>query len=231
VKAPRLGTRLAAWGGIVVAGLTLTLTGQGAAWAGTTSGSGSVASGNQLVLPVSVPIDLCGNVVAALGLGRAECTGGAAVASGAPGAGTRTGKVEQAAPTPGAQRTGTSGTGGLLSGNQVSVPITIPITVCGNAAAAVGTATASCQSAPAGHASPPVRHTSPVRRKPRPRRVVQAAVVHHPRVIYHEASLAAGILPITGLNLAGMTAVAGILLTAGAGALLGARRKRQPGRR
>jgi LPXTG-motif cell wall-anchored protein len=229
MTAPRLGMRLAALGGIVVAGLSLTLTGQSAAWAGTTSGNGSVGSGNQLVLPVSVPIDLCGNVVAALGLGRAECTGGAAVASGAPGAGTRGGKIEQAAPNPGAQRTGTSGTGGLLSGNQISVPITIPITVCGNAAAVAGGAEATCQSAPMGHASPPVRHTPPARHKPRPRRVVQKAVIHHPRVVHHEVSLAAGILPITGVNLAGMTAAAGIMLIAGAGAVLGAR-KRRPSR-
>jgi hypothetical protein len=42
--------------------------------------------------------------------------------------------------------------------------------------------------------------------------------------------MAPGILPITGFNLAGMTAIAGGLLLAGGGALLGARAAGQRGR-
>lgn len=221
MRAASLGLRLTAWSGIVVAGLALALTGQGAAQASTTTGNGSVGSGNQLVLPISVPIDLCGNVIAALGLGRAQCTGGAAVASGAPSdtaGSTGTGRIEQAAPRS-AGSTGTSGTGGVLSGNQISVPITIPVTVCGNAVALLGTATASCQSAPQRSSSPPPRHSKPpVRTKARP--VMQLAPVRHT-----EVAAAPGILPITGVNLAGMTAVGVILLTAGAGTLLVARRR------
>jgi ChpA-C len=223
VRAASLGLRLTAWSGIVVAGLALALTGQGAAQAstvGTTTGNGSVGSGNQLVLPISVPIDLCGNVIAALGLGRAQCTGGAAVASGAPSStasSTGTGKVEQAAPQ-NTGSTGTSGTGGVLSGNQISVPITIPVTVCGNAAALLGTATASCQSA---RSTPPPCHCKPpVRRKPRP--IMQSA---RPPAIHPEVASATGILPITGVNLAGMAAGGVILLTGGAGTLLVARRR------
>jgi hypothetical protein len=233
VKVSRLGLRVSALGGIVVAGMALALTGQGAAQAdtaaqaGTTSGNGSVGSGNQLVLPVSVPIDLCGNVVAALGLGRAECTGGAAVAGGAGSGGTAggsadspgLGKVEQAAPTAqNAGASGTSGTGGLLSGNEISVPVTVPVTVCGNAAAVLGEATASCQSP-----RPSTPRKSPV--PPQPRHVMQSAPTRHPKVIHPETASVAGILPITGVNLAGMTAGAAVFLTVGAGTLLGARRR------
>jgi hypothetical protein len=221
VRAASLGLRLTAWSGIVVAGLALALTGQGAAQASTTTGNGSVGSGNQLVLPVSIPIDLCGNVLAALGLGHAQCTGGA-VASGAPSGAagsTGTGRVEQAAPQ-NTGSTGTSGTGGVLSGNQIVVPITIPVTVCGNAAALLGTATASCQAAPQRATSPPSRrcHCGPHRTKMHP--VMHAAPVRRPQM-----ASATGILPITGLNLAGMAAGGVILLTAGAGTLLVARRR------
>jgi hypothetical protein len=47
-----------------------------------TSGNGSVASGNQVSAPVSVPVDICGNSVAVLGVAGAACNGGAAVGGG-----------------------------------------------------------------------------------------------------------------------------------------------------
>ncbi|GAA5082845.1 hypothetical protein HNP84_010088 [Thermocatellispora tengchongensis] len=39
----------------------------------------------------------------------------------------------------------TSGIGGVLSGNQVVVPIVAPINVCGNAVAVIGGAIAGCK--------------------------------------------------------------------------------------
>src|SRR5699024_12408598 len=39
-----------------------------------TDGSGGVASGNQIVVPVDAAVDLCGNSLAALGTSSAECT-------------------------------------------------------------------------------------------------------------------------------------------------------------
>jgi small secreted domain DUF320 len=40
-----------------------------------TNGAGGVASGNQVVAPVSIPVVACGNAVAVVGLGRAGCRG------------------------------------------------------------------------------------------------------------------------------------------------------------
>jgi hypothetical protein len=242
--------RLAASCGIAVAGLALALNGQGAAQAatatqamtvaqaatagtvgpaGTTSGNGSVGSGNQLILPITVPIDICGNVVAALGLGQAQCTGGSTVASGAQGKGT--GRTDQAAMSgwSGTQMAGsqaaarTSGNGGVLSGNQILVPVTVPVTVCGVAVAVLGTASGNCQSTPC-HCHRASHLAS--RPKPQPTHVRQSAPAPHPEAAIHpEAIPEAGILPITGVNLAGMTGGAVILLAAGGGTLLAARRR------
>ncbi|MCP2342878.1 chaplin family protein [Actinomadura rupiterrae] len=44
-----------------------------------TSGAGGVLSGNQVVAPISIPIDVCGNAVAVLGIAGAGCKGGANV--------------------------------------------------------------------------------------------------------------------------------------------------------
>jgi hypothetical protein len=82
----------------------------------TTSGNGSVASGNQVIIPINIPIDVCGNALALLGASTATCNGGASV-TGASGTGW--------------QRT--SGTGSVLSGNQVTAPIKAPVDLCGNA--------------------------------------------------------------------------------------------------
>lgn len=48
----------------------------------------------------------------------------------------------------------TSGRNGVLSGNQVFAPISIPVNVCGNAIAILGTAIAGCK----GGASVHVHH-------------------------------------------------------------------------
>ncbi|MEV0619670.1 chaplin family protein [Nonomuraea sp. NPDC050404] len=52
-----------------------------AAYADVTSGNGSVLGGNQLHLPVSVPVNVCGNAVAVIGGATAGCKGGAGVHS------------------------------------------------------------------------------------------------------------------------------------------------------
>jgi hypothetical protein len=44
-----------------------------------TSGNGSILGGNQIFAPISIPIDVCGNAVAILGIANAGCKGGAAV--------------------------------------------------------------------------------------------------------------------------------------------------------
>jgi len=44
-----------------------------------TSGEGGVLSGNQIFAPISIPIDICGNAIAVLGIANAGCKGGASV--------------------------------------------------------------------------------------------------------------------------------------------------------
>ncbi|GAA3696612.1 hypothetical protein GCM10022224_072930 [Nonomuraea antimicrobica] len=39
----------------------------------------------------------------------------------------------------------TNGTGGVISGNQLHIPIVAPINVCGNAVAVIGVAVAGCK--------------------------------------------------------------------------------------
>jgi hypothetical protein len=93
----------------------------------TTSGSGSVGSGNQVSIPITIPIDVCGNAAALLGVSTAACQGGATVA--------------ESGSTGWPSTMHTSGIGSVLSGNQATAPVTAPVTVCGNA---VGNATAHC---------------------------------------------------------------------------------------
>jgi hypothetical protein len=47
-----------------------------------TSGDGGVLSGNQIIAPISIPVDVCGNAVAILGIAGAGCEGGASVGGG-----------------------------------------------------------------------------------------------------------------------------------------------------
>ncbi|MFG2087934.1 MULTISPECIES: chaplin family protein [unclassified Spirillospora] len=44
-----------------------------------TSGNGSILGGNQIIAPISVPVNVCGNAVAVIGLASAQCKGGASV--------------------------------------------------------------------------------------------------------------------------------------------------------
>ncbi|MCW2886232.1 MAG: hypothetical protein QOE54_2183 [Streptosporangiaceae bacterium] len=46
---------------------------------GGTSGNHGVLSGNQVVVPIAIPINVCGNAVAIIGIAGAGCKGGASV--------------------------------------------------------------------------------------------------------------------------------------------------------
>jgi hypothetical protein len=92
-----------------------------------TSGTHGIASGNQVNAPISVPVNVCGNAVGVLGHADAGCTGGAKVTD----RGT------------GGQTVG--GSHGVIAGNQVNAPISIPVDVCGNAVAIAGDAVAGCE--------------------------------------------------------------------------------------
>lgn len=44
-----------------------------------TSGDGSILGGNQVFIPINVPVNVCGNAIAVLGIAGAGCQGGASV--------------------------------------------------------------------------------------------------------------------------------------------------------
>ncbi|WP_285578291.1 chaplin family protein [Actinoallomurus iriomotensis] len=48
-----------------------------------TSGDGSILGGNQVNVPISIPVNVCGNAIAVIGGARAGCRGGASVGYGA----------------------------------------------------------------------------------------------------------------------------------------------------
>ncbi|MEV4010659.1 chaplin family protein [Nonomuraea angiospora] len=62
---------------MVVTGAVAMLSLAAPAHADTTSGNGSVLGGNQLHLPIAIPINVCGNAVAVIGAAFAGCQGGA----------------------------------------------------------------------------------------------------------------------------------------------------------
>ncbi|TMR99094.1 chaplin family protein [Nonomuraea basaltis] len=112
-----------------------------------TDGRFAAGSGNQVVAPVAIPIDVCGNAV---GNASAGCRGGATVDN--PG-GHGTG-----AGAPGGNHT--SGQAGVLSGNQAVAPIAAPVSICGNAAALVGQAFAGCKGGASAKRGAGGNHTS-----------------------------------------------------------------------
>src|SRR6266542_988772 len=101
-----------------------------AAGSQTTSGSHSIAGGNQVNAPVNAPVTVCGNALSVAGRAESSCAPGGAPASGAA-AGSQT----------------TSGSHSIAGGNQVSAPVSVPVTVCGNAAAVLGRAMGGCEPA------------------------------------------------------------------------------------
>ncbi|MDT5036869.1 MAG: hypothetical protein QOE03_2054, partial [Micromonosporaceae bacterium] len=104
----------------------------GAGGGGVTSkDNDGVLNGTQIVAPIQVPIDACGNAVALLGNAEAGCVGGA------------TAKLHSA--PGGSGGVVSKGNDGVLNGTQVVVPVQIPVNVCGNAVGLLGNAVAGCK--------------------------------------------------------------------------------------
>ncbi|TMR12161.1 DUF320 domain-containing protein [Nonomuraea turkmeniaca] len=110
-------------------GATVRNQGKGGAGGNRTSGKGSVLGGNQVVAPISAPLNACGNAVAIFGDATAGCKGGANVHNTGTGAGGNR----------------TSGDGSVLGGNQVVAPISAPVNICGNSVAVFGRAFSGCK--------------------------------------------------------------------------------------
>ncbi|WP_062215292.1 chaplin [Streptomyces sp. NBRC 109706] len=99
----------------------------GAAWAdseaeGGAANSPGVVSGNSVQAPIHVPVNVCGNTVNVVGLLN-PAFGNTCVNAG--GGGTGAGGSASNSP-------------GFVSGNQVQVPVEVPVNACGNGVSVVG---------------------------------------------------------------------------------------------
>ncbi|MBB4917312.1 chaplin family protein [Streptosporangium saharense] len=106
-------------------------TGRPGAGGNRTDGTSSVLGGNQVVAPVTAPVNVCGTAIAAVGNAAAGCVGGSSINGFGPGRG--------------AGGNTTSGRSSVLGGNQAVAPVTAPVNVCGTAVAAVGNAFGACR--------------------------------------------------------------------------------------
>ncbi|WP_169806774.1 chaplin family protein [Actinomadura macra] len=100
-----------------------------------TSGNFSILGGNQVYAPISIPVEVSGNAIAVLGLAQASSHGGASVKNHRHGGGGGGGG--------GGMKT--SGMFSIGGGNQIYLPISVPIDICGNAVAVLGLAKAQCK--------------------------------------------------------------------------------------
>ncbi|MEU6888539.1 chaplin [Streptomyces viridosporus] len=104
---------------------------------GAAVGSPGVVSGNTLQLPVHAPLNVCGNTVNVVGLlnpaaGNTCADEDADQRAGAPG------------PAGGATAgSGAQGSPGVVSGNQVQLPVDLPVNVSGNSVNVVGVGNAA----------------------------------------------------------------------------------------
>ncbi|MES9808982.1 chaplin [Streptomyces cinereoruber] len=97
---------------------------------GTASNSPGVASGNSVQVPVHVPVNACGNTVSVVGLLNPAMGNTCANVSDSGKPGT---------PGGGSSAEGhTSGSPGVGSGNNVQVPVDVPVNVCGNSVSVIG---------------------------------------------------------------------------------------------
>jgi ChpA-C len=125
--------------------------GAGAAAAGSASDSPGALSGNLISVPISAPVNACGDSVNVVGIGNPAShnacadTGGTGASSGG----------------------SAHGSPGLGSGNLITVPISAPINACGDSVSLLGIGNAaagdSCgtPSAPPTHPAPPPSHPAP----------------------------------------------------------------------
>lgn len=125
-----------------------------------------IGNGTQLLAPIQVPVNVCGNAVAVLGHARAGCEGGAEAGpppqkpyqpkpkprydddkkqyESTPAAATA--PAEVVAVSSGDDPTLTStGHVGVLNGTQALIPVQLPINICGNAIGVLGVAQAGCE--------------------------------------------------------------------------------------
>jgi hypothetical protein len=105
----------------------------GATADGAAVGSPGLISGNAVQLPVHVPVNVCGNTVDVVGL--LNPASGNACANGG---GADTGTGTSAASGGAAAHGGAKDSPGVLSGNDIQLPVHVPVNVSGNSVNVIG---------------------------------------------------------------------------------------------
>jgi hypothetical protein len=203
--------------------------------AGTANGGASnspgVGSGNLLQIPVSIPVNVCGNSISGVGVGDSasdnHCSNGGSGSAGGVG-GTANG--------------GSSNSPGVGSGNTVQVPVSAPVNVCGNDVSVVGlldsatgntcsnggsaptspghpTPPCGCHPTPPIHTTPPPRHTTPPKHTT-PNTSKPTGPAHHISPVSEHGWKASGSLAETGSGASNVVTPLGAGVLGGSGLLL-----------
>ncbi|MEU6842149.1 chaplin [Streptomyces sp. NPDC046716] len=126
---------------------------------GSASDSPGIASGNNVQVPVDVPVNVCGNTVNVIGLLNPAMGNNCANTSHDGGYGDDSGGGSHHQPSGGGSHAGghTGGSPGIGSGNHVQVPVEVPVNVCGNSVGvvSVGNPTTGDDCANGEQATPP----------------------------------------------------------------------------
>ena len=158
---------------VAAAGGVLALAGSGVAYAdagaqGAATGSPGVLSGNNVQVPVHVPVNVCGNSVNVVGLLN-PAFGNHCVNAGSHGKGHKKDHTRAGAEGGSSAQGAAVGSPGVGSGNNIQIPVDVPVNACGNTVDVVSalnpTFGNSCGN-----------HTNPVIHKPAP---------HHPGHPHH----------------------------------------------
>ncbi|QHY94647.1 hypothetical protein SSPS47_05850 [Streptomyces sp. S4.7] len=155
---------------------------------GTASNSPGVLSGNNVQVPVHVPVNVCGNTVDVVGVLNPAMGNSCANASDG-GGGSHGGKDRpggngsQGGHGGGSHAGGGAGNSpGVGSGNVIQVPIDVPVNVCGNSVDVVGVLNPAfgneCANNAGTPAPPPEKPEEPVTPEPPTDRVVPPAPNH-----------------------------------------------------
>ncbi|MFJ9004389.1 chaplin [Streptomyces canus] len=183
---------------------------------GSAEGSPGVLSGNNIQLPVDVPVNVCGNTLNVVGLLNPAMGNRCANEDGKAGGGK-----SSEAPSGAAALGSAHGSPGVVSGNNVQLPVDLPVNLTGNSANLVGIGNPAfgneSVNGPADRPDEPEDRSvpsTPVHHKPSHPAKAHYAPEGSPAVVQQEAGAA---LAETGAGSLWVPSVASLaLLTAGA---------------
>ena len=109
-------------GGLLIGGLGMGVAQADTAASGAAADSPGILSGNLIQIPVSIPVNVCGNSIS--GVGVLDSASGNTCSNSGSAASTANG--------------GASHSPGVGSGNLIQLPVAVPVNVCGNSISGVG---------------------------------------------------------------------------------------------